>query len=50
MYIQFDLSYPASLYPDLSIIRTRSRRDFLYNNYGEKGDFKSIYNKMISFC
>ena len=26
--VQFDLSYPASLYPDLSIIRTRSRRDF----------------------
>ena len=54
MIIQFDLSYPASLYPDLSIIRTRSRRDFLllcvYNNYGEKGDFKSFYNKMISFC
>ena len=48
--LQFDLSYPASLYPDLSIIRTRSRRDFflcVYTNYGEKGDFKSIYNKMI---
>ena len=27
--VQFDLFYPASLYPDLSIIRTQSRRDFL---------------------
>ena len=46
-HIQFDLSYPASLYPNLSIIRTRSRRDFfcfLYNNYGEKGDFKLNQN------
>ena len=46
-YLQFDLSYPASLYPDLSIIRTRSRRDFffcVYNNYGEKGDFKLNQN------
>ena len=45
--VQFDLSYPASLYPDLSIIRTRSRRDFflcVYNNYGEKGDFKLNQN------
>ena len=44
MYIQSDLSYPASLYPDLSIIRTRSRQDFflcVYNNYGEKGEFQS---------
>ena len=30
MYIQSDLSYPASLYPDLSIIRTRSRQDFFF--------------------
>ena len=22
----------------------------VYNNYGEMGDFKSFYNKMISFC
>ena len=45
--LQFDLSYPASLYPNLSIIRTRSRRDFfffVYNNYGEKGDFKLNQN------
>ena len=45
--VQFDLSYPASLYPDLSIIRTRSRREFffcVYNNYEEKGDFKLNQN------
>ena len=47
LQLQFDLSYPASLYPNLSIIRTRSRRDFflcVYNNYGEKGDFKLNQN------
>ena len=47
LHVQFDLSYPASLYPNLSIIRTRSRRDFfffVYNNYGEKGDFKLNQN------
>ena len=45
--LQLNLSYPASLYPDLSIIRTQSRRDllgFFLIITGGKGDSQLLEN------